>query len=196
MNVKEELLEIFKQNKGFISSDSIFNTSQRYCLSKMLKTGEISRIKKGLYVLNNHEDFDEKVLVSKMYPQAIFCLFSAWEHYHLTTSIPSYYYLALSRKTKVSKSNYPPVQIHYWSDASFNLGIVNIEIDKQQIKIYDIEKSVCDAIKNRAKIGEDITIEILKNYLKAEFKNIDKLTKYADKLRIKKVLEQYIKPLL
>lgn len=196
MNAKQEILVKFKQNKGFLCSKDIVSSAHKYYIGKMLKTNEVSRLKRGVYILNNHEHFDERVLISKMIPNAVLCLFSAWEYYQLSTSIPSKHYLAISRNTKIKKFSYPVTQIHYWENTAFNTGITEIEIENNKVRIYDIERSVCNAIKHRAKIGEDITLEVVKNYINSKNKNLNKLMKYAHVLRISKITKQYLKPLL
>jgi predicted transcriptional regulator of viral defense system len=196
MDSKLEILNSFSLNKGFLCAEDIKTPAQRYHLSKMLQSGEIERIKKGVYLLTDGREFDERVLVSKMYPGAVFCLFSAWEYYQLTTSIPVRHYLAIRRDTKLTKSPYPPVQLHYWTTLSFNPGIVQVMIDNHAIRMYDMEKSVCDAIKHRAKIGEDIAIEVVKKYAKSKDRNIEKLMKYGNGMKISKSIENYLKPLL
>ncbi|MBL0287611.1 MAG: hypothetical protein IPQ19_09430 [Bacteroidetes bacterium] len=76
------------------------------------------------------------------------------------------------------------------------MGITRVSINKQKITIYDLEKTVCDAIKHRGKIGEDITIEVIKNYINSSNRDLNKLMNYAKTLRIEKITEQYLKPLL
>jgi len=66
----------------------------------------------------------------------------------------------------------------------------------EEIAIYDIEKSVCDAIRYRNKVGIDITSEVLRNYLKRKDRNLDRLMKYAENMRIATVLNQYINVML
>ncbi|MBK7139775.1 MAG: Abortive infection protein AbiEi [Bacteroidetes bacterium] len=195
MTIKE-IKQVFTQNKGFITADDLDMTVNRYLLEKMLANNEISNLKKGVYVLNNYEVYDQRVLIAKMYPKAIFCLFSAWQYHELTTSLPIKHNIALNRNTKIVAIDYPPMDVHYWQQEIYQLGIENIVIDHEKIKIYDIEKSVCDAIKHRGKIGEDITIEVVKNYINHKAKNLNKLMVYAKQLRIQKLTEQYIKPLL
>jgi predicted transcriptional regulator of viral defense system len=162
----------------------------------MLKTGEIQRIKRGVYIMASNTNFDERVLLSRIYPQAVFCLFSAWEFYELSTSIPTRHYLASNRLTKLNNIDYLPIQIHYWNSISFNTGISTANIDNNKIRIYDMEKSVCDAVKFRGKVGEDISIEVVKNYIKSKNRNIDKLMKYAQILKIDKTMETFIKPII
>ena len=60
------------------------------------------------------------------------------------------------------------------------------------IPIFDIERSVCDAIKYRNKVGIDVMAEILQNYLRRPDRNISRLMDYASKLRIRKTLNQYL----
>jgi hypothetical protein len=72
------------------------------------------------------------------------------------------------------------------------LGVTKQKIGGYIIKIYDLEKSVCDAVKYRTKIGIDVTSEILKNYLKRKDRNLSKLMGYAKQMRIEKTLKTYL----
>ena len=60
------------------------------------------------------------------------------------------------------------------------------------VNIYDVEKSVCDAVKYRTKIGIDVSSEILRNYLKRRDRDISKLIDYAKNMRIEKILKTYL----
>lgn len=60
------------------------------------------------------------------------------------------------------------------------------------VPIFDMERSVCDAIKYRNKIGIDVMAEILQTYPKHPDKNISRLMDYASKLRIRNTLNQYL----
>lgn len=195
MNERQKILRHFKKNKGFLLVDEI-ESIDFYTIKKMLKNNEIQRLKKGVYTLNHQETYDERVLVSKMYPNAVFCLYSAFDFHELTTSLPSKHNIVLGRNTKISAPKFPPIQVYYWSDKSYQLGIQEVIVDNSKIKIYDLEKTVCDAIKYRGKIGEYITLEVVKNYVSLKNKDFKKLMQYSKLLRIEKITEQYIKPLL
>ena len=64
------------------------------------------------------------------------------------------------------------------------------------MKIYDKEKSVCDAIRFRNKVGKDVEKEVLKNYLKERGRNIDKLLRFARLLRVEEQMKTYLSILL
>ena len=65
-------------------------------------------------------------------------------------------------------------------------------IDGFNIRLYDVERCVCDAVKFRNKVGMDVCSEIINNYLERPDRNLCKLMDYARRLRVGKILEQYL----
>jgi predicted transcriptional regulator of viral defense system len=88
--------------------------------------------------------------------------------------------------------DYPPVSLYYWSQSALEIGVTQREIDGYKVKIYDLEKSVCDAVKFRKKVGIDISSEILKNYLKRSDKNLTRLNEYAKRMRVANTMNSLI----
>ena len=52
------------------------------------------------------------------------------------------------------------------------------------MKVYDLEKTVCDFIKNKSKINPELFDECLSNYQKRDDKNIANLLRYALEMKI------------
>jgi predicted transcriptional regulator of viral defense system len=75
---------------------------------------------------------------------------------------------------------------------AYETGITHTVIEGITVPVYDIEKSVCDAIKHRNKIGIDVSSEILKNYLSRKTRDIDKLMKYAKIMRVASTIKKYL----
>ena len=161
ISVKEK----FSVNHGFLKTKDIRSRSEWRELRKLMNDNSIEKIKKGLYRLNDVE-CDQTVEVAKMIPDGVFCLFTAWQHYNLSVYNPFEFYVAIRKKQKLILPDYPPVKLCYWIDKFYLLGITEIFVENQPVKIYDLEKSVCDAMRFRNKVGIDMTSEILKNYLK------------------------------
>jgi hypothetical protein len=65
-------------------------------------------------------------------------------------------------------------------------------IDNFDIRLYGVERCVCDAVKFRNKVGMDVCSEIINNYLERPDRNLSRLMDYARKLRVGKILEQYL----
>jgi predicted transcriptional regulator of viral defense system len=192
----DTLREKFQENYGFLKSDCITDRSQWRALNKMLNNNSVSRVKRGLYRLNNFTHESSFVEVSHIVPGGILCMISAWSYYNLTTTIPHENHVAVTQNKKVRLPNYPPIKLYYLSEGFYQLGITQIVVDGMPVKIYDLEKSVCDAIRFRNKLGLDITFEVVKNYVGRKDRDFNKLTNYARLLRIDKIAQDIIMPMI
>ena len=190
------ILKQFYQNGGYFHSSDINTRSEKYQLQLAMQKGIISRVKRGLYRLNNISSAYQELEVANIVPPGIFCMFTAWAHYDLTTHISSEYHIAVPKSFRIRIPEYPPVKLYFWVYSTFELGLSQVIINESQVKMYDLERSVCDAVKFRNKIGPDMLGEILRNYIKRSDKDIDKLLKYSSDLRISKILNQLLQVLL
>ena len=161
----EKLIEKFQANYGFLKSNDIIGRTQWRTLNKMLNDHSVSKVKRGLYRLNDFEQNSSFVEISNIVPTGVFCMFSAWFYYNLTTTIPYENHIAVIQNKKVRLPDYPPIKLYYLSDRFYQLGITEIIVDNQPVKIYDLEKSVCDAVRFRNKVGMDIAIEVVRKNL-------------------------------
>ncbi len=173
-----------------------FHSSHLY---KLQDEGEISRIKRGLYRWNDDEfnTSTELIEVSNIIPNGVICLLSALSYYDLTTTNPWEYYIAIHRDEHRPKlPDYPPISIFYFADKQFNTGIKEVNIDGSKVKIYDKEKTICDCIRLRNKVGTDVVKEAMQDYLKRKDKNISKLLEYAEVTGVKNIVKRYLEVLV
>lgn len=196
MTKTNEILDIFKQKNGIIELKDIREKGiNKYHLLKLIENGKVEKLKHGIYKLCEYQ-IDDFVLVKKLVPKGVICMYSAWNYYELITYVPNEYHIAIDSKLKIKLPNYPPIKLYYWDSSILRFGLKNILIKDVNIEIYDIEKSVCDAVKFRNKIGKDILNEILNNYLIRQDRNINKLLRYSKKLRVYRVLINYLDVLI
>jgi len=187
-----DIKEIIRNNGGFLRTKNLTRRNHWYQLQKLMRTNEIVKLKNGLYCAPTYGIAEQNREVAQIIPSGVFCLYSAWQRHGLTTQNPRQYHIAVKREERISAPDYPPVKIYRWSENFFNLGIMQ----DGNVKIYDLEKSVCDAVRFRNKVGIDIAIEVVKNYVKSENRNFDKLAKYASQMKIEKIMKNMIMPML
>lgn len=130
--------------------------------------------------------------VERIVPHGVLCLYSAFAHYGLSMQVPSATCIAIEAKRKVRLPEYPPIDLYYWKKENLEFGIVKKNISVYEVLITDMERTVCDAVKYRNKIGLDVCGEVIDNYLKKETRNVSLLHEYAQKLRVKKILTTYL----
>ena len=162
-----------------------------YGIRKAIANGSIARIKKGVYMLTD-ELADTMIDVETIIPGGVLCLFSAWSYHRLSTQIPTAFYVAIDTHRRVVVPDYPSFTLCYWLKKYCELGSMRTEISGHSVLITDLEKSVCDAVKFRNKIGLDVCAEIFHNYLAMPEKNISRLFEYAGQMRIKNTLKTYL----
>lgn len=119
-------------------------------------------------------------------------MYSAWNYYNLTTQIPNGLYIAIEKHRKVVAPKITGIILCYWEEKSCTMGVEDAVIANHKVKIFCIEKCVCDAIKFRNKIGIDVAVEILKNYLNRRDHNISLLIDFAKQMRILPTMRQYL----
>jgi len=189
--MNSDIKTLFDSNKGFLQKTDLPDRKSYLYLLKMVETGEVERVKRGLFCFAGTMS-NVMIDTDKIVPNGVLCMYSAWFHYKLTTQIPQSYCIAIEKNRKVVLPEYPPINLYYWQQKYYELGIVRQKIEEYTVNIYDLEKSVCDAVKYRTKIGIDVSSEILRNYLKRRDRNISKLIDYAKNMRIEKILKTYL----
>ena len=182
---------LFDRNNSYLKKQDVPDRKTYIQLLKMIESGDVVRLKRGIYCDHNKMS-NVMIDIDKIIPNGVFCMFSAWFHYQLTTQIPQSFNIAIEKNHKAVLPDYPPITLYYWQWEYHELGVVRQNINGYLVNIYDLEKSVCDAIKYRTKIGIDTSSEILKNYLKRRDRDIAKLNEYAKKMRVEKVLKSYL----
>lgn len=130
--------------------------------------------------------------IEAIIPGGILCSWSAWSIHQLTTTMPQAYHIAIKRDRKVVKPSFPSIEFHHYTASILEIGVSKMFLEGYNIRIYDIERCVCDAIKFRNKIGMDVCSEIIDNYLVRPERNISKLLDYAKQLRVGTILEDYL----
>ena len=182
-----------KERNTYLSSASV-KKQGRTAYYKMLESarqGELIQVRRGVYA-NIDQLSGNMIDINAVVPEGILCLWSAWSIHQLTTSMPQAFHIAIKRGRKVSIPSFPRMEVHHYMEDLLKIGVISMIIDGFNIRLYDVERCVCDAVKFRNKVGMDVCSEIINNYLERPDRNLSKLMDYARRLRVGKILEQYL----
>ena len=191
----EKAEAIFRAHSG------ILRTSQAKALgidpkiiSEMQEAGLINRISRGLYRLAEYPPlaYPDLVIVTSRVPKAVICLISALAFHNLTTQVPHKVYIALPQSVRQPRIKYPKLDVIWLSKASYQNGIEDHLLDGVSVPIYSSAKTVADCFKFRSKVGKDVAIEALKNYIRLPGADVDELLKFARVNRIENVMRPYL----
>lgn len=180
-------------NEQFIFSSSVKGQgrTEYYKMLEKVKQGELIQVRRGVYATSEQLS-GNMIDIASIVPEGVLCLWSAWNIHRLTTSMSQAFHVAVVRDKKVTVPSFPQMEIHYLTEKIHGTGISQMVIDGFNVMVYDVERSVCDAVKFRNKVGIDVCSEIISNYLERPDRNLTRLMDYAKILRVSAILGKYL----
>lgn len=146
----------------FTYEECIEKYKSDYQLQKQLKEGNVYKVGKGIYSDDKYES--EYAVLKMKYPNAVFTLNSAFYFHGLTDTIPQKHYLETDKDA--SKIRDEEVKQIFDNNDSLDLGVMEMEYDGTQIKVFTKERLLIELIRNKNKLPFDYYKEIIGNYRK------------------------------
>lgn len=194
----ERTVALPKDKKIFSMQELKENGLSQYRVGKLVNEGKLVKLNKSHYENMGYKgEESDFYYVSAYAPEGVVCLLSAAVHYNLTTYIPDAVDVAIPRKGRISiMPDWPKMNVHYYTDERYSLGISMVVEGRNGFRIYDTEKTVVDIIFYREKVGIEETKEILVNYLRRKDRNLNRLLKYSRLMKCEKTVRQYLEVLV
>lgn len=152
-------------------------------LAILAEEGRIVRIKPGLYLASEAQTASGFFEVQLALPNAVICLASALAYYELGVFEPPSVQVAIPRGDRTKPPAFPPTRRFWFGEQRYSLGIATVEVEGRDIQIYDREKVICDAIRFRSTLGQDVVNEAIRSYLGGPDTNVDRVIEYSRLLR-------------
>lgn len=195
MNKNERIKKVFEAH-GYIMKTSELSDAKIYYkdIQNLLNEGIIEKLKQGYYNLVDNEDLSEIRIIKRLYPDAIICMNSALYYHGYSDRTPSEWHLAVNKdisKYKL-KIDYPFVKIYMYEQHLLEIGLTEIDINGNNARIYDKERTICDCLRCIGKMDKEIFNKAIQYYIRDSKKNIPNLMKYAKQLRVEKKVKDLI----
>lgn len=193
----EIVKKLSKNNKGILKikdmSDLGFSKSSIYYF---LKKYNYKKIGRGIYI-SKDTWVDEMKILQKRLKNAIFSHDTALFLFNMTDVAPSTYSMTVINGYNTRHLKNDPVRIFRTSKHLFDLGITEIETPfGNKVKVYNVERTICDLVRNRNKLDIRFIQEGLKNFIRTKNINYRLLEDYSRKFRVSKILNTYLEILL
>ncbi len=183
MKYEIKILKLFK-NGYLTTKDVTDNNIPRTYLTKLMKENKIERVSRGVYIKKN-ELVDEFVILQSKSKNAIYSNTTALYLHGFSNRIPIKYDITINSGYNGSLQKEDNVNLFYTKRELLDLGVINYKLDSGNIiRVYDLDKTVCDIIKNKRKIDAEIFNKTIREYFYSKKKNTLKLYEYAKKMNI------------
>ena len=197
MNSLDILREISNENNGLILTRlAIEKGISRSNLSKLCESGKITRIANGQYVLS--DDLNDELLSLQIRSKYIvFSHETALFLNGISERTPFEHTVTIPTSKTLSPSMSEECKIYYIKDGLHSLGKVQLATPMgNMVWAYDIDRTICDIVRSRSRMADEIFITSIKNYAASSNKNLANLSLYASKMKILSQVRQYLEVLL
>lgn len=166
-------------------------------IQNLLDAGKLERVGRGLYVWKSIPPSEHRTLAEAAVriPHAVVCLLSALAFHGLGTQVPHAVWMAVRRGSRLPRVDWPPIEIVQFSGEAWSHGVEEHAIEGATVKITSAAKTVADCFKFRSKVGLDVAVEALRDYLGRRGRSIDDLLDAADACRVRRVMMPYVESL-
>lgn len=193
MKDEEKVLELMNNNNGILKTKNLYNNQiNTVVLTRLVRKGLIERVAKGLYIDSNKIE-DSYYIFQYKCPKAIFSHETALYFHDLTDRTPIKFMVTVPSKYNSRYLKSLDYKFSYIKDELYEIGITKVMTPySNEVYCYDIERTICDIIRDKNKIEKYQFMDALKRYSNLKVKDISKLYKYAEKFKIKSEVKKYI----
>jgi predicted transcriptional regulator of viral defense system len=197
MDYMTELTTIAKSHGGIIEAKiAAQHGISKAMLYKLCKEDKIHRIVKGQYILP--EDMQDELLsICNRSTRVIISHETALYLHGISDRTPFEHTVTAPSGCIPSAAIQAECKVYYIKPELFELGKTLLRTPAgNEVPAYDLERTICDVIRSRNKLGTETFLAALKLYAANPRKDLNKLNAYAKKMRVFNVLRQYLEVLL
>lgn len=188
-----EIIEsIMKMNNGYVTSKEISNLGiHRMYLNIMKEKGMIEKVGNGIYIDSSKIE-DSYFVFGLELPNIIYSHMTALYFHGLSIKTPNDKYDITVPNNyfnyKIKNHN-----VFYVDREIYELGLIQIDTPMgNKVKAYDMERCICDIIRSKNRMDSEFVKHSVREYIKRKDKDLIKLSKYADKIGIKKEVMDFM----
>ena len=193
----EKIRGLFEKEGGYVSTRMLLDEKvSTIHIKELVESKDIEKVSHGNYwgtFLHIEKPENYKMIEACMTNRkAVICGLSACNYHGLLKSKPKKLYIATRRTDRGAMKLTFPVSRHFFSLESFDEGIVTWDYHDINVKLYDIDRSVVDAIRLAEDKSEKSVREVIKTYKERSDADLEKCIAYADSMRVGRIVRDML----
>lgn len=197
MTIQQKILEIAEENNGIITNKMVTELNlSRGILKSLSDNGLLEKIVRGVYILPNAWE-DEFTNIQSRFSRGIYCHETALYLHGLTDRTPHAFHMAFPLGYNLTNVKKAGVKCSQKKLDTYSEGLDTVKSPMgMELKVYNVEKTLCDILVKRANVDIQITTEAFKKYSQMNNRNIPELSRYAKLLKVEDKVRSYLEVLL
>jgi len=191
-----EFEKLVDESGMITTKDVIKNNQSKAEFYNYLKNNNFEQISRGIYASQNAW-IDPLLIAHMRCPGAVISHDAALHYYGLVDREPSAPTLTIYSGYNTSRLKAAGYRVFFVKKEYLDTGKVEvIDLDGNAIPMYDLERTMCDLVRNRNSFEIQDFNAALKAYARKKEKNLTRLFEYAKLLRVENLMRSYMEVLL
>ena len=181
--IQKQIQEMLDHQSIIRTSDVVKKGIPKPYLNRMVENGQLIKVARGIYI-TDWSQYDEYAIFQLQHQKVIYSYLSALYLHGLIDVIPKYKEVTVY--TGYNHHRFPKeVKRHFIQKELYEVGVTKLQTSfGNEVRVYDLERSICDLIRERQKIDVEIFSTSLKRYIQSSKKDLRKLYKYAREFHV------------
>ena len=128
-------------------------------------------------------------------PGAVINLLSALAFHELTDEIPHAVWIAVRRGSQAPRIESPRLEVTWTAPRFLELGVSRHAIESVDVAVTDPARTVVDCFKFRSRVGLEVAIGALRDFLATHRQGRQELWELAGACRVRTVIRPYLESL-
>ncbi|MCL2525751.1 MAG: type IV toxin-antitoxin system AbiEi family antitoxin domain-containing protein [Coriobacteriia bacterium] len=197
MELKESIARILDEHNGVLRASDAKRAGIDYKeLQRLSEAGLLERISRGLYI-SGSVMADEYLVAQHRCGKCIYSHETALYLHGLSDRVPLQLMMTIpsGHNTRMLKDK-ESFRFFYSKPGLYSVGIdTTLSPCGNALRVYDRERTICDCIKKKDSLDIDLVLSAVKQYMAENESDYAKLLNYADKLKIRDTVKQYMEVL-
>jgi len=197
INHKSAIQQILDDNNGIITTSQVTEAGiPRHYLSTMVELGIVYRAERGIYILP--EIWEDKLyFLQYRLSKGIFSHETALYLHQMTDRTPIRYTMTFPFGYNTGSAKKKDIITKLSMKKYYDLGIIEMDSpNNNPIKVYNIERTLCDIVKTKHKADVQVVNYAMKFYANSKSKHISKLLEYSEIFDVKSKMTNFMEILL
>lgn len=197
MTQSEEIKNLLISNNGIVQTSQAMKLGiSKPVFYQYIKENEMEQVAHGIYATKDAW-IDAMYLLHLRCEQAVFSHETALFLHDMTDREPMGYEITVKTGYNPSKLKEDGIKVYTVKKELHGEGSIMIQTTfGHLVPVYNMERTICDIIRNRNNTEIQTLKTALKQYVKRKDKDLRLLMQYATKFRVDKILRQYLDMLL
>ena len=188
--------ELTVNDNGILEIKKFKEHFSKFNIYDFIEKNKMVKIAPGVYALPE-VIVDETFILSQRCPNGVISHDDALYYYGLIDREPLTHSITIYtgyNPKRLSDSGY---KVYTVKKELLELGKITVKNNfGNDIPMYDLERTICDLVRNRSQFEIQDFNTALKTYISKSDKDLNKLMKYAKMFRIDKIIRQYMEVLM